>query len=177
MDYEISKAENLWLLDFTGGGRRGPFRMAFPGGYGSLFRNRNAAAPLSSRDPLSHCVGHIESADGHQRRPDLSITAFTIPKPGTESVDHTAGGEFLLESDFLQPAQLRIRIGVAGPFVGADRVDDLRVPQDRQAGGMAADPVSAVGDLCRLAQLERVGAELGYMKKYRTVDRNGERVE
>ena len=40
MDYEISKAENLWLLDFTGGGRRGPFRMAFPGGYGSFFGNR-----------------------------------------------------------------------------------------------------------------------------------------
>ena len=44
--------------------------------------------------------------------------------------------------------------------MGADSVDDLRIPKDGQTGGMAAGTVSSVGDLCSLPQLGRVGAEL-----------------
>lgn len=100
--------------------------MADPGRNKNLSADHCPAAAVSSRMGISGSLDHSLCPHGHQCCQNLSDSAFQIPQHRTESVHRPAGGEFLLESRFLQSPGFR-----TGLFL-AVAVMDLGVPDDPQ---------------------------------------------
>ena len=163
--------ENISLLDRAGRGRGGFGRVADPGRHGVLQGICGKARPGTARHGVSHRVGHPVRPHGLWRGAGESDTGLQGTVRRAEPLRLAAHGQFLLEPDLLQSPGLWNGPGLAGISVGADRVDDLRLPSDGPVGSLAADPLSFVGDLRGIPQLGRVGDELKYAAKYRKEER------
>ena len=76
-----------------------------------------------------------------------------------ESDGGSAGSKFLLATLFLQPAGLRICAALASAVVGDGVGHDPANAKGSAASRMAADPVSAVADLCRISEFCHLSAQ------------------
>ena len=120
--------ENISLLDRAGRGRGGLGRVADTGGYGLLQGICGKACPGPSCHCVPHRLGHPVRPDGHRCGPGEPVAKLEGPFNGAESLCGAAGRELFLEFDLLQPPDLRAGPSLAGAAVGADHLDDLRLP-------------------------------------------------
>lgn len=119
-----------------------------------------------SRDPVRYATDRVEKtmrrgAAGAADTSRRMISGCGIQCPVTQSaaVPCTVGVQFLLEHHLFQFAGLWFRFPLADRVVGFDPADDFVLPESGSTGCMAANSVSALGDLCRIPESRGVAAQ------------------
>ena len=139
--------ENVRILDPAGRGGGRSVGISDPGGHPTLSGDGGKAAPVSTRDGLSHSVEHPLCTDGDRRGPDLSHAGIQCQKSGAGHFSPPAGSKLLLEHPVFQSGQIRPCPALAFPFVGTGGVDVPVLLAAGSPGSSAADPIPAVDHL------------------------------
>lgn len=152
--------ENIYILDSAVCRNWCAVGLFIKGRGRNVQRNGDPAAAVTACMAVSGGVEHSVCANGHQWRPNFPRAGFAAKEAGTESFYHTAGAELLLESDFLQSAGLRSCFLLAGGALDHGIFDDYCFQQGGSSGGMAADSLSCLADLCCIFEFWSMDAKL-----------------
>ena len=159
MEHGKTKLEALCFLDHLYRGSRRPFRMADEGRNGTLPHSHHKAAAFPSRYCVSHCLEYFVCPDGSRSNPYISLLRqMTDPAPWVSFCSNWH--LIFLEYHIFQPVKLRTGPALAGSSVGADFMDDQKLSHNWSAVRLAADPLFALGYLCRISEFWRVAAQL-----------------
>jgi len=147
-------------LGCAGGGSGGIIGLSDPAGNGIFHGKCDKAAAEPAGLAVSRGVGDFICPHGYRCREGGADRGGAGPVPGTESVHHSAGGEFFLEPDLFQCPGLRLCAAVAGASVDSCSFDDPTVPKNGQDCRLDSAAVPCLADLCCIPELGRVDVKL-----------------
>lgn len=163
--YGKAHVETISHLDCLYRSSRRPLRMADPGWHQSLYGNSGTASFVTARHRVPNCLGRSICTHGFRCRPDLLRTGVQGTYPRSAAFPCSVGVQLFLEHYLLQSPELWLCAYLVDHIMAINPVDDFLLPQGRFSGGMAANPLSSLGNLCRLLEFWCLDTELKRCKE------------